>query len=76
MLKGVTIHEQPGRVGYVILRCTSLMGLLRTRRLLRQDQLIVDAERGGFALTDRAMHARESACITSTPCRLDPNSGV
>jgi hypothetical protein len=78
VLDGVTIHEHRGTAVYAILRCTSLMGLRRTGRVLRQDDLIVDAERGGFALVDGATHERESASITSTraPCRLDPARSV
>jgi hypothetical protein len=78
VLEGVAIYEQRGTVVYAILRCTSLMGLRRTRRVLRRDELIADAQRGGFALVDGATHEKEFASITSTrvPCRLDPARSV
>ena len=78
VLESVAIHEARGSIAYGILRSTTLMGLRKTRRLLRQDELIVDAERGGFALTGRAFEAGDIASITvaRAPCRLDPARSV
>jgi sporulation protein YlmC with PRC-barrel domain len=78
VLEGVTINKQRGTVIYAILRCTSLMGLRKTRRVLRQDELIVNAERGGFALVSGVTHEQEPALIASmrAPCRHDPARSV
>jgi hypothetical protein len=79
VLEGVTIHEHRGNAVYAILCCTTFMGLKRTRRVLRRNELIVDAEWGGFILVGGTIHEKESAPLapsTRAPCRLDPARSV
>jgi sporulation protein YlmC with PRC-barrel domain len=79
VLEGVIIQEHRGNAVYAILCCTTFMGLKRTRRVLRRNELIVDAESGGFVLVGGTTHEKESApfaASTRAPCRLDPARSV
>jgi sporulation protein YlmC with PRC-barrel domain len=78
VLEGVVIDKNCGAITYAVLCCSRLMGLRRSRRVLRQDALTLDAERGGFALADKAAREpkRNGLAADSVQHRLDPARSV
>jgi hypothetical protein len=85
VLDGVVISKNSGAITYVVLCCSSLMGLRKKRHVLRQDALALDAERGGFAvvdggfaLVDKAKREPKRAALRAENAqhRLDPARSV
>ena len=84
VLDGVVVSKNHGAIAYAVLSRTSLMGLRRKRRLVPQDALTLDAERGGFTVVDGrfavATSRRKSRSARRFPrpprIRLDPARSV
>jgi sporulation protein YlmC with PRC-barrel domain len=85
VLDGVVINKNSGAITYVVLCCSSLMGLRKKRHVLRQDALTLDAERGGFAVVNGSFAVvdkatKEPKCAPlragSAQHRLDPARSV
>jgi sporulation protein YlmC with PRC-barrel domain len=78
VLDGVVVSKNHGAIAYAVVCRTSLMGLRRERRLVPQEALNVDAERGGFTVIDRPTKEpeREALPAVAAHCRLDPARSV
>lgn len=68
-LEGVAIVKPGDALTYVVLCRRRFMGLLKTRRLLRRNELTLDARRGGFTIIDEEASIGDEP---DAPRRLDP----
>jgi hypothetical protein len=79
------VSKNYGAIAYAVVCRTSLMGLRRERRLVPQEALNADAERGGFTVVDGRFAVgdeptkepeREALPAVAAHCRLDPARSV